>query len=264
MSATTERRGGYRDGNSTADRALTILLMFSDDRRQISAYDIADHLNVSRSTAYRYAQTLVNSEFLTEDPGSGFLLGPKIMELARIARRSYGLSDIALPIMRSLAAEFRDTVLLTRRVGPAILCTEREEWPGQYIRLSYERGSRLPLNAGASAYILLAWMPEDLVRTLLAAEDLRKYTPNSLTDPDAIIGRLQQIRADGYCIARGEVDPDVIGIAAPIFDAGGDVCAGLSMVTLASRLTDSDIDATQQRLVEAAHQITTLSRSFTH
>lgn len=262
MSATTERRGGYRDGNSTADRALTILLMFSDERRQISANDIAEHLNVSRSTAYRYAQTLVNSEFLTEDPGSGFMLGPKVMELARIARHSHGLSDITLPIMRTLAAEFRDTVLLTRRVGPAILCTEREEWPGQYIRLSYERGSRLPLNAGASAYILLAWLPEDLVRTLLAAEELRTYTANTLTDHDAIIERLRQIRADGYCIARGEVDRDVIGIAAPIFDASGDVHAGLSMVTLGSRLSKTDIDTTRDRLVDAARQVTELSVAF--
>jgi DNA-binding IclR family transcriptional regulator len=262
MSANTERRGGYRDGNSTADRALTILMMFSDERRQISANDIAEHLNASRSTAYRYAQTLVNSEFLTEDPGSGFMLGPKVMELARIARHSHGMSDIALPIMRTLAAEFRDTVLLTRRVGPAILCTEREEWPGQYIRLSYERGSRLPLNAGASAYILLAWMPEDLVRTLLAAEDLRTYTPNSLTNHDAIIDRLRQIRADGYCIAQGEVDPDVIGIAAPIFDASGDVHAGLSMVTLATRLSKRDIETTRRRLVDAAQQVTDLFVAF--
>ncbi len=103
---------------------------------------------------------------------------------------------------------------------------------------------------------------EDLVRTLLAAEDLRTYTPNSLTDHDAIIERLRQIRADGYCIARGEVDPDVIGIAAPIFGASGDVRAGLSMVALATRLSESDIDTTRKRLVDAARQATEVSFAF--
>ncbi|MFV4914284.1 IclR family transcriptional regulator [Microbacterium lacticum] len=264
MSLATDRKGGYRDGNSTADRALTILLMFSDQRSQISANDVADHLGVSRSTAYRYAQTLVNLEFLVEDPGNGFRLGSKVMELARIARRSYGLSDMALPIMRELSAEFRETVLLTRRVGPAILCVEREEWPGQYIRLSYERGSRLSLNAGASAYILLAWLPESLVRNLLGAEELRSYTSKSLTEPDAILERLRQIRSDGYCVAQGEVDPDAIGIAAPVFDGAGDVCAGLSMVTLRSRLPDAALTSATARLVAGAQQLTELVSSFSH
>ena len=60
------------------------------------------------------------------------------MELARIARRGYGLSDMAIRVMREIAAGFHGTVLLTKRLGSAIICLEREEWPGPYVRLSYE------------------------------------------------------------------------------------------------------------------------------
>lgn len=262
MTVAADRRGTYRDGNSTADRALTILQMFSEGRARIGASEIAEHLGVSRSTAYRYAQTLVKSEFLVEESGNGFRLGPKVMELARIARRSYGLSDMAIPIMQQLAAEFRETVLLTKRIGTTILCLEREEWPGQYLRLSYERGSRLTLNAGASALILLAWLPEDYARQLLTGQELHRYTASTLTDPDAIIERLRVIRASGFCVARGEVDPDALGIAAPVFDAQGDVCAALSVVTLGSRIPEDRIPEVTDHLIRSAQQLTIDVRDY--
>lgn len=263
MTLESERRGTYREGNSTADRALTILQMFTEQRSRISASEVAEHLGVSRSTAYRYAQTLVRSEFLSEESGNGFRLGPKVMELARIARRSYGLADMAIPAMRSLAAEFHETVILTKRIGTTILCLEREEWPGQYIRLSYERGSRLTLNAGASALILLAWLPEDYVRQLITTESLRAYTSSTLTDPDHIIQRLHQIRMDGYSIAQGEVDKDALGIAAPIFDNQGEVCAGLSIVTLKSRFDEASLQKVVERLSSTAQELTTEMRDYT-
>lgn len=262
MTATTDRRGVYRDGNSTADRALAILQMFTEARSRISATDVAEHLGVSRSTAYRYAQTLVNSEFLAEEPGNGFRLGAKLMELARIARRSYGLSDMAVPAMRQLAAEFHETILLTRRIGSTIVCIEREEWPGQYVRLSYERGSRLSLNAGASALILLAWLPSDYVRQLLAAQELQGYTGNTLTTAESILARLAEIRTDGYCVAQGEVDRDAMAIAAPVFDSHGEVIAGLSLVTLRSRMPPERLPSVIARLAEVAGQLSAEVRDY--
>lgn len=63
---------GYRERNSTADRALIILGMFTDDRLQISANDVAEALGSARSTAYRYLQTLVGASFLEEAPNGAF------------------------------------------------------------------------------------------------------------------------------------------------------------------------------------------------
>lgn len=262
MATATERKGVYREGNSTADRALSILLMFTEERTDVAASEIAEHLGVSRSTAYRYAQTLVNSEFLVEESGSGFRLGAKVMELARIARRSYGLSDMATPVMRQLAAEFHETILLTRRLGSTIVCIEREEWPGQYIRLSYERGSRLSLNAGASALILLAWLPADYVQQLITDQELHGYTENTLIDLEAIQTRLETIRRDGYCVAQGEVDKDAMAIAAPIFNSQGEVVAGISLVTLRSRMPDDLLPTAIARLTQTADELTKEMRDY--
>jgi DNA-binding IclR family transcriptional regulator len=249
------RSSGYRDRNSTADRALTILGMFSDDRLHITAPEVADALGCAISTAYRYVQTLVSTSFLEEAPGGGFRLGLRVMELARLARRSYGISDLALPVMQALAAELGETVLLTRRVDDVVVCVERCGGADQLIRLSYERGSRLPINAGASALVLLAWLPEDELRKLLARQDLQQFTKSTLTDTDALVKRANQIRADGYSVTVAEVDPDATGIAAPVFDDNGEVTAALSVVAMRRRMPRDRLKVTVAAVRAAAEKL---------
>ena len=255
MSGTGSASGGYRERNSTADRALDILLMFTDAQPVISGNAVADRLGVARSTAYRYLQSLVSSRFLEEAPGGGFRLGLRILEIARLARRGYGLSEIAIPAMTELSAAVRETVLLTRRVGDLVVCVERAEAGGQPVRISYEVGSTLPINAGASALVLLAWSPADETRRLLAAADLRRFTPATLTDVDAIMARLAQIRQTGHSVTRAELDPDVLGIAAPIRDEQDRVVAAVSIAALASRVSAA-------AEIEFVEQVTTTARQI--
>lgn len=227
-----------RGSNSTADRALMILGMFSDDRATITASEVGSSLAIGRSSAYRYLQSLAAAQFLEAAPGGGFRLGLRILQLARVARRSYGLSAVALPAMKSLSERYQLTVLLTKRVGEAIVCLEREEAPTQQLRLSYERGTLLPINAGASALVMLAALPRSEVLQLVHRAPLRKITGTTVSDLDGLMERLAVVKRNGYCISYGEVDEDMVGIAVPIADPGGDVVAGLSVVGLQSRIPE--------------------------
>ncbi|MFG3390695.1 IclR family transcriptional regulator [Streptomyces sp. WAC05458] len=233
--------GQYRERNSTADRALDILGLFSENRLSLSGQEVATALGTARSTAYRYLQSLVGSGFLEEDPQGGFRLGLRVLELARLARRGYGLSEIALPLMRGLCAEIGETVLLTRRAGGAAICVERCE-AEHPVRISYERGSVLPANAGASALALLAWLPEQECRELLETQRLQRFTARTMTNVDDLMVRLAHIRRDGFTVSRGELDPDILGIAAPVRGPSGGVVAALSVAALEHRVPDRRLD----------------------
>ncbi|MFD4603075.1 IclR family transcriptional regulator [Streptomyces sp. NPDC058464] len=244
----------YRERNSTADRALDILGLFSEGRLSVSGQEVATALGTARSTAYRYLQSLVGSGFLEEDPGGGFRLGLRVLELARLARRGYGLSEIALPVMRNLSGEIGETVLLTRRAGAAAICVERCE-ADHPVRISYERGSVLPANAGASALALLAWLPEKECRELLEGQRLQRFTARTMTDVDAVMARLGEIRQDGYCVSRGELDTDILGIAAPVRGASGGVVAALSVAALEHRVPDRRLPEVVESVRTAAEHI---------
>ncbi|WP_173074185.1 IclR family transcriptional regulator [Phytohabitans rumicis] len=256
MSGTGSQLSGYRERNSTADRALDILMMFTETQPVISGSAVAERLGVARSTAYRYLQSLVTTRFLEEAPGGGFRLGLRVLEIARLARRSYGLSEVAMPQMAALSEAVHETVLLTRRTGDLVVCVDRAEAGTRAVRISYERGSSLPINAGASALVLLAWSPPEETRRLLDAAELRRFTPATLTDVEAIMARLAEIQRAGYSITRAELDPDVIGIAAPIRDEHDQVVAAVSVAALASRVSPEAEAEIVRQVLATAHQIT--------
>lgn len=253
MAGQASHSTGYRERNSTADRALDVLQLYTDEKLVWSGAAIAEQLGVARSTGYRYLQSLVGSGFLEEAEG-GFRLGPRVLDLARIARRGMGLSEISRPTMRVLAAEVDESVLLTRRSGSVAVCLEMVE-ASHPIRLSYERGQILPLNAGAAAEVLLAWLSEAEVDRALGPGPLRRFTEKTIVDPDELRARLAEIRAKGSAMSRGELDDNVIGIAAPIFDRDGDVRAAVSIAGLSARVPRARVSAVTRSVVAAAEEI---------
>ena len=190
-------------------------------------------------------------------------LGLKVFELARIARVSYGLSELAIPILRDLAQSTGETALLTRRSGNRTVCLEREEPPGHLVRLTYERGAAVPLNAGASSLVLLAWEDPDTVHELLGDTAFPRFTDKSLTKAEQIVRRLAEIRADGYSVSRGELDPDATGIAAPVRDDHGRVVAGVSVVAVSRRMEGVE-DKVVAKVREAADRLTELVSLTSH
>lgn len=246
----------YRERNSTADRALDILLMFDDRRLVITATEVAAELSVARSTAYRYLQSLTGSRFVEEADGAGaYRLGPRVVELARLARRGLGLSEVARPVMKRLADSVGEAVLLTRLGGSAVICLEREDTTSRAVRITYERGEVLPINAGASALVLLAWLSDQQIDAVLAGTELRPITDKTITTKRSLLTRLRQTRQQGYAVSRGELDPDVIGIAAPIRKADGVVVAAVSVAALSARVTDDRVPEIGAAVRAAADEI---------
>ncbi|GGE99997.1 IclR family transcriptional regulator [Mycetocola zhadangensis] len=240
--------------NTTTDRTLEILSLFSDTRLSISVADLVAELGVSRSSAYRYLQSLIRHQFLESAPDGSLRLGMRVLDLARLARVGYGISELAVPEMRSLAAEHRATVILTSLIGRSVVCLEREEWPGQFVRLSYAPGLELPVNAGASALVLLAWKSRADVEKLLD-RPLTKFTTNTLTDVPEIFERLATIRDEGHAISFAEVDTAALGIAVPVRGPDDSVAAALSIVSLKTPVPDTQLTRALEDLHRAAGRI---------
>ncbi len=93
-------------------------------------------------------------------------------------------------------------------------------------------------------------------RRLLEAAELVRFTPATLTDVDALVERLGRIRRLGHSVTRGELDPDVVGIAAPIMDQNRRVTAAVSVAALASRVYPKAETELAQKAQATAGEIT--------
>ena len=251
----TRPSGPLSGRNTTADRAIDILLLFDDAAPVLSAAEVAERLEMSRSTTYRYLQSLRSYRLLEEDEArGGFRLGSRVYELARIARKGLGLSEIALPIMEELRDQVGEAVLLTRRAGNQVVCIERVEGL-RPTRLSYERGQILPVHAGASAKVLLAFAEPAEIDAVLASTTLERFTKATVTNPAKLRAQLEQIREQGHSVSDGEIDDGVRGVAAPIVSPDGRVVAGLSVAGLAFRITDAALPGVITAVVDSAERI---------
>jgi len=205
--------------NSTADRAIDILLLFTDDHPVWSAADIAAHFGMPRSTTYRYLNSLRSYALIVEDETVGFRLGPRVFPLARVAKSHMSVIRIAQPELVKLAATFGELVVLHQRVGYDIVALDRIESPHR-VSLSSTRSHLLPWPATSSAKVLLAFAPQAERDELLRMLHPVKYTPHTLTTKAALKSDLDRIRSQGYGTTEEERDEGVWGAAAPVFERG--------------------------------------------
>jgi IclR family KDG regulon transcriptional repressor len=107
--------------------------------------------------------------------------------------------------------------------------------------MTFEEGRRLPMYAGATSRVLMAYLPI-ATQDQIIEEGLKKYTGNTILDPVKLKTALSKVRKNGYVYSDQELEVGAWGIAAPIMDYTGKVIAGLSVVGPISRF-----DATQKR-----------------
>jgi IclR family KDG regulon transcriptional repressor len=246
---------------TSLEKGLDILSVFDSDRSELSVQEIAASLSLPLSTTYRYLDILVSKGFLTRDAVKRkILLGPASFRMGQVASSRMSLVDIAHPYMSSLSQLSGETVFLTVISGWEAMCLDKIE-QSHGIRMSLPLGSGLPLHAGASAKVLLAYQDESFVENLAVSKGLPRITENTITDLAILKADLEQIRRQGYTISHSEVDHGATAIAAPILDVEGKVIAGLSIGGPSDRVEGKGIQDLVVLVKRVAEQIS-LSLGF--
>lgn len=218
------------------DRVVDVLELLADSG-QMSLAEVAASLGVSRPTAYRLLAGLQARGYVEHLPlEHGYRLGPAIRALAA---RSAGslvtrLAERALADLRASTGETVNLALVRRGriVYAAIL-------DGVYaLRLSGTVGQEVPPHATALGKSMLAATAPEQRDLLLGSAPYRAFTPNTLTEREALERELQATRARGYAIDREEMDVGAVCIAAPIVAGDGRPIAALSVSAVAARFPE--------------------------
>ncbi len=236
---------------STLRRGLEILCLFLDTNARWDTTRIAQHLGLSKSTTYKYVQTLERVGFLVREiDGRTLRLGPRILELEQSARNPYHVADLAYPVLEDLVAQTNESALLAGRIGNKAVCLAKVE-SRHSLKLSYRLGETYPLHAGGTAHILLAWLDPAALEKLLASLSFQRFTEHTLDSAEELAERLVTIRSCGYAISVGELDAGAFTVAAPVFDRNGNVIASLSIGGPMHRF-DAETRSSYPKLVRTA------------
>lgn len=220
----------------SAERVLALLTSFEDGRAELGVTEMARLLGVHKSTASRLATALARAGFLTRH-GRRYRLGVEVIRLGTLALRSFDIVERMQPAMEKLSGRTGETINLAVPDGAAILNVA--EIPSTYILScsSGWTGRRTRPHAVANGKVLLAYDAIPFPRVL------ERYTASTITSLDALREELAGVRADGYAKAVGELEDELVAVAAPVFAPAGACVAALSISGPAHRMPAEKLDA---------------------
>jgi DNA-binding IclR family transcriptional regulator len=242
--------------NQSLAHGLEILLLYDHSALHLSVADISNRLKYSQSKSYRLVRTLVKYRLLRGDHGTGrYTLGSNVLRLGLLAQQQFNIVTIARPYMKELSQMTKETVLLTAVNGTKGIVLDRVE-SEEPIRYSlFQPGASIPLHAGASSEILMAYLPEEDWNRIIEREGLKRYTPNTITKVTQLKAHLREIRRRGYAFSDQEVDRDVRAIAAPILNGLDEAVAGLSVAGPAYRINKGKVYSYARLVMQYAQKV---------
>ncbi len=230
------------------ERAFALLALFDEEHPEWTTTAAAREVGLPVPTAHRILAVLEREGFLARDTEKRFTLGQAALRLGQRALAILDLERLAKPLLEQLATVTDEVALLTE-LNPrrdAVVCRVRFD-SSQSIMLSVAPGKELPLYAGASQKVLLAFMPNETVDAICEGQ-LKALCRATITQPDRLRAHLREVRRRGWAISYEETDEGVWGIALPIIDRRGEAVAAVGLAGPRNRL-----DASQVR-----HQLTEL------
>ena len=209
-------------------KVMQVLDLFTEARSTLSAEEIAAQLGIPRTTAFRYVGELTEAGLLKNLAGQ-YSLGLRIIQLDYMIRRSDPLLFAGRECMVTLARSASCSTLLSSIYNDQVINIHHEVG-NDNTYISFGRGRPLPLFQGAASKVILANLPAAALKKFYEQGKHLKEVMALGPDWQTFSHYFRECRKMGYYISHGEVDENVTGIAAPIFNADGAVAGSLSLV----------------------------------
>ena len=123
------------------------------------------------------------------------------------------------------------------------------------MQFAIQIGDREPLHCTGIGKVLLAGMEEEELEAYLREKGLPRHTKYTITDPDRLKEELLIVKRDGIAINKEELELGMVGVAAPIKNAGGKVIAAICVVGPSTRFNDQMIEDLKPLVSNSAIQI---------
>ncbi|QDT91878.1 IclR family transcriptional regulator [Gimesia algae] len=237
------------------ERGLDVLEVLNQVPDGLGISELATRLSLNKNAVFRITHTLMDRQYLERDPLSKrFRLSTKFLTLGLPQVGDVSLVEEALPIMRVLRDETRETVQLGLRVGDEGVIIEQVS--GLHpLRIAVDIGLRFPLHNNAPGKILLAWQSVSDLEETLKRIPLTQDTPRTLTDPKSLQQECEQVRQRGYATDYAEADEGIHCISAPVIGQDEQLIAVLWVSAPSKRLPKAMFASVGKHILQSANEI---------
>lgn len=214
------------------------ILEFVRDNEPVSLTRVSETLDVSKSTIHRHLSTLVSAGYLVQEDG----LYRVSFEFLSYANRIH-LRDPSYPMIkrkvRDLADESEELVQFTTDEEGRLVYLFKETGRNGLLSRSDARTFR-PLHSTAGGKAILSTWPREEVEAYIDRNGLEAITEQTITSPDALFERLEEVRERGYATNREETVEGLGAVSVPIKDSDDAVIGALGISGPINRVGDGE------------------------
>jgi len=221
-------------GPKTFKRGLQILeALWAAGDEGLRITDIAALTGIQRTTIYRFLSVLVEQGYALPTADNR-VFAFNYAHFTGNPNTTYSL-DRLKPVVARISAQTGDSCFLVRREGADSLCIHREvgSYPLQVLAVTI--GHRQPLGVGAAGLALLANLPKDDIRQILAANKnvLPKFGGMTCEQMEKLIRSTQE---RGWSAVGNAAVPGVLGVGVPILHRSGHAIFAVSVSSVMDRM----------------------------
>lgn len=201
-----ERAADPRHSRSL-EYGTAILRCYSSRHQALGIADLADIVGLSRSTAHRYAMTLVALGHLEQDSKRKYRLAARAGDSGRVAIEAIRAEVGARAVLEELRDELGHTVSMGVLCGVRVVFIHRlfGHRRGQFaVDRSLESGAGVPVYCTALGKVLLASMAAPEREQLLAELDFEQQGPKAILDRRRLTAAVERIGASEAVLSDEE------------------------------------------------------------
>jgi DNA-binding IclR family transcriptional regulator len=220
---------------------MKILQIVSLNSNGTTLQEIADALDIPKSSAFVIVQTLLSGKYLStlKHNDKKYCLGIEVFTLGmRYVNDLNWVRQCAL-YLDPLAEKFNKTAFVGVLEGNSVVYVHKYV-AKKAILASCALGSRKEVHATALGKALLAFSDEETLQRILNTVTLSSLTENTITDKIKLLAELAETRQRGYSLDIKEQDLMMACCGAPVFDYTGQVIAAISLSDIYDSKTNED------------------------
>lgn len=238
----------------TVVKALDVVEALARSERPLGVTELSRQLGMTKSNVHRLLKTLQRRRYVRQSAqDTRYELSLRLWELGSLVLSRLDPKRVATSHLVALAERTRETVHLSVLDGTEVVYVDKIDSP-EPVRAYSQLGGRAPAWSVATGKAMLAYAGQATIDSVVAA--LVPFTARTLRTEAALRRELARIRAAGLAKNLGEWRAAVVGCAAPIRDATGEVVAAVGISGPAERLKPR-LDAFAPLVVATARGIST-------
>jgi DNA-binding IclR family transcriptional regulator len=237
-------------GVAAVDRGAELLVRVLESKQPIALTELASASGIPKSTASRLMTALERRGLVEQDGPRGRLRpGPAILRVAERGLLERNVVEMSRESLDALGEATGETINLAVAGRDGVEHVAQVE-SRHFVGVGQWLGRAVEYHCTANGKVFLAFG-----RATLPEPPLRRFTPETITDPAQLQAELETVRRQGFATTVDELETGLAAVAAPVRVAGGDVVAALSISGPTLRMTPRRIRELEPVLIEEARSL---------